>query len=170
MENINKQGIIDFINSQPIKAVENIDLDNDRVKYSSKITSPRNLESLPGGEEVVRSIILTKLVNEYGYHLERIKLEKTYDIGRPKVIYPRIDVIVKDEEGNAFLYIELKSPDKFEEDQDGVIEKQLFNLAGSELALGHSIKYLVLLTCNLNDGSFANKAIVIDYDQYKSFD
>ena len=24
MENINKQGIIDFINSQPIKAVENI--------------------------------------------------------------------------------------------------------------------------------------------------
>lgn len=170
MENINKQGIIDFINSQPIKAVENIDLDNDRVKYSSKITSPRNLESLPGGEEVVRSIILTKLVNEYGYPLERIELEKTYDIGRPKVIYPRIDVIVKDEEGNAFLYIELKSPDKFEEDQDGVIEKQLFNLAGSELALGHSIKYLVLLTCNLNDDSFANKAIVIDYDQYKSFD
>ncbi len=170
MENINKQGIIDFINSQPIKAVENIDLDNDKVKYSSKITSPRNLESLPGGEEVVRSIILTKLVNEYGYPLERIELEKTYDIGRPKVIYPRIDVIVKDEEGNAFLYIELKSPDKFEEDQDGVIEKQLFNLAGSELALGHSIKYLVLLTCNLNDDSFANKAIVIDYDQYKSFD
>ena len=49
MDNLNKQGILDFINSQPIKAVESIDLDNGKVKYSSKITSPRNLEALPGG-------------------------------------------------------------------------------------------------------------------------
>jgi len=170
MENINKQGILNFINSQQIKAVESIDLDNDKVRYSSKITSPRDLEALPGGEEVVRAIILTKLVNEYGYPLERIELEKTYDMGRPKVILPRIDVIVKDENENAFLFIELKSPDKFEEDQDGIIEKQLFNLAGAELAKGHTIKYLVLLTCDLNGDDFTNKAIVIDYDKYKSFD
>ena len=51
MDNINKQGILDFINYQPVKAVESIDLDNNKVKYSSKITSPRNLEALPGGEE-----------------------------------------------------------------------------------------------------------------------
>lgn len=170
MDNINKQGILELINAQPVKAVESIDLDNDKVKYSSKITSPRNLEVLPGGEEVVRAIILTKLVNEYGYPLERIELEKTYDMGRPKVILPRIDVIVKDENENAFLFIELKSPDKFEEDQDGIIEKQLFNLAGAELAKGHTIKYLVLLTCDLNGDDFTNKAIVIDYDKYKSFD
>lgn len=170
MENINKQGILDFIKSQPVKAIENIDLDNNKVKYSSKITSPRNLEVLPGGEEVVRAIILTKLSNEYGYPLERIELEKTYDMGRPKVILPRIDVIVKDENDNAFLFIELKSPDKFEEDQDGIIEKQLFNLAGAELAKGHTIKYLALLTCDLNGDDFTNKAIVIDYDKYKSFD
>ena len=170
MENINKQGIIEFINAQPVKAVESIDLDNNKVKYSSKITSPRNLEALPGCEEVVRAIILTKFANEYGYPLERIELEKTYDMGRPKVILPRIDVIVKDENDNAFLFIELKSPDKFEEDQDGIIEKQLFNLAGAELAKGHTIKYLVLLTCDLNGDDFTNKAIVIDYDKYKSFD
>lgn len=169
MDNINKSGILNFINSQPIKAVESIDLDNDTVTYSSKIISPRNLEVLPGGEEVVRSIILTKLVNEYGYPLERIELEKTYEIGRPKVINPRIDVIVKDENDNAFLYIELKSPDEFENDQDEIIEKQLFNLAGAEIGLGHSIKYLVLLTCDLKDEPFSNKAIVIDYDRYKSF-
>lgn len=170
MDNINKQGIQKFINSQKIKAVESVDLDNDKVKYSSKITSPRKLEALPGGEEVVRSIILTKLVNEYGYPLDRIELEKTYEIGRPKVINPRIDVIVKDEKGNAFLYIELKSPDQFEDNQDEIIEKQLFNLAGSEIALGHSIKYLVLLTCDLTGADFSNKAIVIDYDKYKSFE
>lgn len=170
MDNINKQGILDFINTQPVKAVESIDLYNNKVKYSSKITSPRNLEVLPGGEEVVRAIVLTKLANEYGYPLERIELEKTYDMGRPKVILPRIDVIVKDENDNAFLFIELKSPDKFEEDQDGIIEKQLFNLAGAELAKGHTIKYLVLLTCDLNGDDFTNKAIVIDYDKYKSYD
>ena len=170
MDNINKQGILDFINSQPVKAVESIDLDNNKVKYSSKITSPRNLEALPGGEEVVRAIILTKLANEYGYPLDRIELETTYEIGRPKVINPRIDVIVRDTNNNAFLFIELKSPDKFEENQDEVIEKQLFNLAGAELAKGHTIKYLVLLTCDLKGDDFTNKAIVIDYDKYKSFD
>ncbi len=170
MDNINKQAINDFIESRSIKAVERIDLDKDTVKYSSRITSPRNLEKLPGGEEIVRAIFLTKLVNEYGYSLERIELEKTYEIGRPKVIQPRIDVIVKDENGNAFMFIELKSPDKFEEEQDEHIEKQLFNLAGSELALGHSIKYLVLLTCDLTEDTFTNRAIVIDYDKYKSFE
>ena len=55
MDNINKQGILEFINAQPVKAVESIDLDKDKVKYSSKISSPRNLEVLPGGEEVVRA-------------------------------------------------------------------------------------------------------------------
>lgn len=170
MDNINKNGILSFIKSQPIKAVESIDLENDKVKYSSKIVSPRNLEVLPGGEELVRAIFLTKLVNEYGYLPERIELEKTYDIGRPKVINPRIDLIVRDENDDAFLYIELKSPDQFENNQDETIEKQLFNLAGSELALGHSIKYLVLLTCDLAGTDFSNKAIVIDYSRYNSFE
>lgn len=170
MDNINKQGILRFIKSQRNKAVESIDLDNNKVKYSSKISSPRELEVLPGGEEVVRSIILTKLINEYGYPIERIELEKTYEIGRPKVNNPRIDVIVKDKKDNAFLYIELKSPDEFENNQDEIIEKQLFNLAGAEIALGHSIKYLVLLTCDLNGDDLANKAIVIDYEKYKSFE
>ena len=118
----------------------------------------------------MRAIVLTKLVNEYGYPIDRIELEKTYEIGRPKVITPRIDIIVKDIDGNAFLYIELKSPDEFEKDQDEIIEKQLFNLAGAELGLGKRVKYLVLMTCDLNDESFGNKLIVIDYDKYHSFD
>ena len=45
-----------------------------------------------------------------GYKPEHIEIEKEYDIGRPKVNKPRIDIIVKDNKGNAFLYInELKS-------------------------------------------------------------
>jgi len=167
--NINNQLIIDFINSQSVKAVESIDIENKRIKYSSKILSSREIKDISGEEEIVRAIILTKLCNEYGYPLERIELEKEYDIGRPKVNKPRIDVIVKDQKGNAFLYIELKSPDCFENDQDEIIEKQLFNLAGSELSLGNSVKYLVLLSCDLMELNLQNKAIVIDYQRYNSF-
>ncbi len=159
-----------FINSQPIKAVELYNETDSKIKYSSLIRSDRNIDCITGNEERVRAIILTKLVNEYGYPLDRIRLEKTYEIGRPKVINPRIDVIVEDLNGNAFMYIELKAPDEFEDDQDEVIEKQLFNLAGSELAQGHFIKYLVLLSCSLDDDNFSNKAIVIDYDKFPSFE
>ena len=169
MDSINKQAILDFINGQPVKAVEHIDFDKKTIRYSSKITSHRNLETLSGPEEVVRAIILTKLANEYKYPLERIELEKTYNMGKPKVTTPRIDVIVKDKTGNVFLFVELKSPETFEENQDEIIEKQLFNLAGAELAKGHTIKYLLLLTCDLNGDNFPNKARVIDYDKYKSF-
>lgn len=91
-------------------------------------------------------------------------------MGRPKVNTPRIDIIVKDAQGNAFMFVELKAPDKFEEDQDGVIEKQLFNLAGAEIAKGNKVKYLVLLSCNLDENGFPNRAIVIDHDKYTSFD
>lgn len=167
--NINKEAILKFLESQPIKAVESIDLESAEVRYSKIIKSPRNLEKLPGEEEVVRSIFLTKLANEYGYPLERIELETTYEVGRPKVINPRIDVIVRDKDDNAFMFIELKAPDKFEEEQDEIIEKQLFNLAGSELVKGHNIKYLVLLTCDLQEESLKDRAIVIDFEVYNSF-
>ena len=73
--NINAQKIISFIQSQPIKAVEMIDIANKKVKYSSSITSARNIEEITGEEEIVRALFLTKLVNEYGYSLEPMKLE-----------------------------------------------------------------------------------------------
>lgn len=161
---MNIKAINDFINSQPVKAVEMIDIEKRKIKYSSSIKSARDIKEISGDEELVRAIVLTKLVNEYGYPLERIELEKTYEIGRPKVIYPRIDVIVKDKNDKSFLFIELKSPDKFEEEQDEAIEKQLFNLSREEVGN----KYLVLLTCDLN-GSFSNKAIVIDNERYKTY-
>ncbi len=169
MKKLNTEKITEYIKSQPIKAVQEIDIDSETIKYSQQITSSRNIEIISGDEELVRAVFLTKLVNEYGYHLDRIELEKTYEMGRPKTINPRIDIIVKDEHDNAFMFIELKAPDKFEEDQDEIIEKQLFNLAGAEFGQGHTIKYLVLLTCDLNADSFTNKAIVIDYEKYNSF-
>lgn len=162
--------IAQYINSRPIKGVEIFDASERKIRYSSQINSDRRIDEITGDEEIVRAIILTKLVNDYGYSLDHIHLEKTYEMGRPKVNTPRIDVIIKDGEGNAFMFIELKAPDKFEEDQDNIIEKQLFNLAGAEIAQGHKVKYLVLLTCSLDDDNFTNKAIVIDHDKFNSFE
>lgn len=60
-----------------------------------------------------------KLVRKLKYPLESIELEKEYEAGRPKTIKPRIDVIVKEKDGkNTFLFIEVKSPDKFKKDKN----------------------------------------------------
>ncbi|MBT7296479.1 N-6 DNA methylase, partial [Candidatus Woesearchaeota archaeon] len=123
-----------------------------------------------GDEEIVRAFILAKLVNELGYKIENIEIEKQYDIGRPKVNKPRIDVIVNDDDGNAFLYIELKSPQDYEKDKDEVIEKQLFNLASQEKGKGKNVKYLVLYTIEDFEIDLKDKCIIIDYEQFTSFE
>jgi type I restriction enzyme M protein len=92
---------------------ETYDFDNKKVKYSEKIKGWK-INKFKGDEEIVRAYILAKLVNEIGYKPENIEIEKEYDIGRPKTNKPRIDLIVRDSKGNAFLYIELKSPEDYE--------------------------------------------------------
>ena len=107
---------------------------------------------------------------ELGYKPENIELERQYDIGRPKVNKPRIDIIVRDDKGNAFLYIELKSPQDYEKNKDEVIEKQLFSLASQEKGQGRKVKYLVLYTFELVEKEIKDKCILIDYEKFTSFD
>jgi len=159
-----------YLDNQKIKVVEGYDFEKKKVKYSEKIKGWK-IEKFRGDEEIVRAYILAKLVNELGYKPENIELEKQYDIGRPKVNKPRIDIIVKDEKNeNAFLYIELKSPQDYEKDKDEVIEKQLFNLASQEKGQGKEVKYLVLYTFEQFDKEIKDKCIVIDYEKFTSFD
>lgn len=158
-----------YLDKQKIKVVETYDFDNKKVKYSDKITGWK-IDKFRGDEEIVRAYILAKLVNELGYKPENIELEKQYDIGRPKVNKPRIDIIVRDDKGNAFLYIELKSPQDYEKDKDEVIEKQLFNLASQEKGQGFDVKYLVLYTFEVVGNEIKDKTILIDYDKFASFD
>lgn len=158
-----------YLDAQKIKVVEVCDSTNKKVKYSDKIKGP-NIDVLRGDEEIVRAYILAKLVNELGYAPENIEIEKEYDIGRPKVNRPRIDVIVRDNNANAFLYIELKGPDDYEKDQDETIEKQLFNLASQELGQGKKVKYLCLYTIEVLQNAIKDKCIVIDYEKFTTFD
>ena len=161
--------IKNYLDKQKIKVVETYDFENKKVKYSDKITGWK-IDKFRGDEEIVRAYILAKLVNELGYKPENIEFEKQYDIGRPKVNKPRIDIIVRDDKGNAFLYIELKSPQDYEKDKDEVIEKQLFNLASQEKGQGFDVKYLVLYTIEVVGKEIKDKNILIDYDKFTSFD
>lgn len=166
---MNTQPISKYLDGQVTKVVEVYDFENKKVKYSEKIKGWK-VDKFRGEEEIVRAYVLAKLVNELGYRLENIELEKEYDIGRPKVNKPRIDIIVRDDTGNAFLYIELKSPSDYEKDKDEVIEKQLFNLASQEQGQGRKVKYLTLCTVEIVNDVVKDKAILIDYEKYTSFD
>ena len=141
-----------------------------KIKYNQEIKSHREIKSISGDEEAVRGYLVAKLVNELGYKEENIELEKEYDIGRPKVNKPRIDIIVRDEGGNTFLYIETKSPQDYEKDKDEVIEKQLFNLASQEQGQGKKVKYLVLYTVEIVEDKIKDKCILIDYEKFPSFE
>lgn len=158
-----------YLDKQKNKVVETYDFEVKKVKYSEKIKGWK-IDKFRGDEEVVRAFILSRLVNELGYKPENIEIEKEYDIGRPKTNKPRIDVIVRDEDGNAFLYIELKSPEEYEKEKDGIIEKQLFNLASQERGQGKEVKYLVLYTFEIVKDSIKDKCILIDYEKFTSFD
>lgn len=164
------QVIKKYLEKQKNKVVVDFNPEKSIVAYSKDIKSNREIKKISGDEEVVRAYIMAKLVNELGYKPENIEIEKEYDIGRPKVNKPRIDIIVKDSKGNAFLYIELKSPDDYEKDKDEVIEKQLFNLASQEKGQGKNVKYLVLYTFEIVNDEIKDKCILIDYDKYVSFD
>src|SRR3989338_5881386 len=144
------------------------DFVNKKVKYSEKIKGWK-VDKFRGDEEIVRAYVLDKLVNELGYKPENIEIEKEYDIGRPKVNRPRIDVIVRDSKGDVFLYIELKSPQDYEKDKDEVIEKQLFNLASQEKGQGKKVKYLVLYTFEIAENEIKDRCILIDYEKFASF-
>ncbi len=159
-----------YLSSQKLKAVEMLDFENGKIKYSDLIKQYREIKNFKGNEEIVRAYLLSKLSNELGYKLENIEIEKEYDIGRPKVNKPRIDLIVRDDEGNAFLYVELKSPEEYEKNKDEVIEKQLFGLTSQEKGQGKNVKYLVLYSFEIINEEIKDRAIIIDYEKYSSFD
>lgn len=150
--------------------VSTINLDKASIQYSEKIKLNRVLKSLTGDEEVVRAFLIDRLVNELDYKPENIEIEKEYSVkaGHGK-LSPRIDIIVKDDEGNPFFFIEAKAPSKFEKDKSE-IEGQLFSLAhAEEKDFKTKVKYLVYYTADLQDEAVLDKAIIIDFEKYRNY-
>ena len=157
--------IIDYINSQPKKVVKSIDIANRKIKYQG-IIQHREIKDITGEEEIVRAYLLTRLVNELGYKESDIEIEKEYAAGRPTTTRPRADVIVRNASGDAFLFFEVKSREQYVLNQDGIIETQLFGVAGLETGLGSKVHYLVLYTFDLDDDNVSDDCLVIDYQKY----
>jgi type I restriction enzyme M protein len=150
--------------------VAKISLDKVSVWYSEKVKQNRVLKALTGDEEIVRAFLIDRLVNELDYKPENLEIEKEYSIkaGHGKLA-PRIDVLVKDEKGNPFFFVEIKAPDKFEKDK-GEIEGQLFSLAqAEEKDFKTKVKYLVYYTAELPEKDVLDKAIIIDFEKYPTY-
>lgn len=165
---MNNTLIKQYIDSHPIKVVPKLDLAAEKLEYDRIVQCQKRTEAKP--EELCRAFLLTKLVNELGYAPEKIEIEHEYTAGRPHTITSRIDVIVRDANGDAFLFIEVKNQEEYATiDKDSVIEEQLFKLAGMERTEGHDVKYLVLYTTNDATGSITDECIIIDNKKHSSF-
>ena len=150
--------------------VAEINVEKATVRYTEKIKQNRVLKSLTGDEEIVRAFLIDRLVNELDYKPDNIEIEKEYSVkaGHGK-LSPRIDIVVKDEKGNPFFFIEAKAPDKFEKDKSE-IEGQLFSLAqAEEKDFKTKVKYLVYYTADLQEEGILDKAIIIDFEKYHNY-
>jgi type I restriction enzyme M protein len=151
-------------------SIAKIDIEKVTVSYSEKVKLNRALKTLTGDEEIVRAFLIDRLVNELDYKPENLEVEKEYSVkaGHGKLA-PRIDVLVKDEKGNPFFFIEVKAPDKFEKDKSE-IEGQLFSLAqAEEKDFKNKVKYLVYYTAELVEEQIVDKAIIIDFEKYPTY-
>jgi type I restriction enzyme M protein len=151
-------------------SIAKINLEKVTVSYSEKVKQKRVLKALTGDEEVVRAFLIDRLVNELDYKPENLEIEKEYSVKAGHGKYaPRIDVLVKDEKGNPFFFIEVKAPDKFEKDKSE-IEGQLFSLAqAEEKDFKTKVKYLVYYTSELVEDELVDKAIIIDFEKYPTY-
>lgn len=158
-----------YVEEQKIQVVEVFDLNKNKISYAKDIKG-WDIKNIDGDEEIVRAYILTKLVNELGYLPKNIQIEYEYTAGRPHTNTSRIDVIVRDDEGDAFLFIELKSPTDYAKiDKDETIKEQLYKVAGMEEKEGHKVKYLVLYTINITGGLITDECIIIDNEKFPTF-
>lgn len=158
-----------YIDNQPQKIVTKMDLDKNKIEYQS-ILQGQIINEIKGDEEMSRSFILTRLVNELGYSPERIEIEHEYTAGRPHTNTSRIDIIVRDVSGNAFLFIECKSPNAYaSDDRDQIIEEQLYKVAGMEKTEGNAVRYLVLYTTAETNEKVMDECIIIDTEKFPTF-
>lgn len=159
-----QEKVEDKLQNQKNKVVS-INIDKETISYSEKIKLHRQIEKITGAEEISRAFLIDRLINELDYPAELIEIEKEYNIGRPKVQKARIDVIVKDKNNNPFFFIEVKAPEKFENDKE-YIEGQLYQLAKLET---NKPKYLVYYTTEENEDNITDRLIIIDFEKYPEY-
>jgi hypothetical protein len=167
---MNRTFIQKYIDNLPTKVVSYLDLSKNKISFDG-IVQGRTINEITGDEEMSRAFLLTRLVNELGYSADRIEIEHEYTAGRPHTITSRIDIIVRDSKGDAFLFIEAKNPDEYHTiNKDETIKEQLYKVSFMENAEGHKVKYLVLYTTAEVGSKVTDECMIIDTEQYPTFE
>ena len=114
--------------------------DKNGNKYATVMCIVRKKEIRLNPEEVIRQLFLDKLINDYGYPVNRIKLEYQVYFGRE---VKRADIVVMDEDRPIVPYIivEVKKP-KLKEGKEQL--KSYCNSTGAPIAVwtnGEQIAY-----------------------------
>lgn len=165
---MNSSLIKQYIDDQPIKVVTKFDLSTGKLAYDKIVQCQKRTDAKP--EELCRAYLLTKLVNELGYDPDKIEIEHEYTAGRPHTNTSRIDIIVRDANSDAFLFIEVKAPEEYHTiDRDNTIEEQLYKVSFMEKAEGHKVKYLVLYTTSEAGGNIYDECMIIDTEAYPTY-
>lgn len=168
LTNQEKRLIKTYIDTHSIKAVESFDLHGKSISYNNKIVG-WNITKLKE-EEIVRAYLISRLTNELGYEIESLEIEHEYKSGRPHTNTSRIDIIVRDKKGDAFLFVELKSPEVYyEENREQIIKEQLFKVAIMEEAEKRKVKYLMLYTINIIGTTINDECIIIDFTKFHTY-
>ncbi|WP_162241779.1 N-6 DNA methylase [Pseudorhodoferax sp. Leaf267] len=150
-----------------------VNLAKSSVRYSDAIEKGREIEVL-GDEELARAWMVNRLAHKLGYKPSCIKLETTYLAGRGKAGTSensvRIDAILEQEDGTPFYFVEVKAPEKYERDKI-LIDRQLFSVAAlHQSKTGKKPKFLVYYTVEEIGGTLRDRATVIDYEKYSTYD
>lgn len=123
-------------------------------------------------EELVRAYFITKLNTGWGYPMspEIVELETVYkSVGRSGK-GGRVDIQVrrpvKAGIGDSFLFVECKSPSKYDHDLKE-IDGQLFRLSMQE---SPRPKYLVYFTVEMDGGNLSERIMIIDADTQKTYE
>ena len=123
-----------------ISALEsNITNDTNKNKvYVTCYKRKKQIESKP--EEVIRQLMLIKLVHDYGYSLDNIQVEQEITFGREK---KRADIVVfdKNHANSPYIIVEVKKP-KLKDGKEQL--KSYCNATGAPIGVwtnGDSISY-----------------------------
>lgn len=138
-----------------------IDLDNCPSWYSEGVAQVHD-------EEMVRAWLVINLYYVFGYNQEKmIAIEKAYKSVGHDGKGGRVDVLVKKRNSeSAFLFIECKAPDKYDEEV-GQIDGQLFRLCRQEIERPH---FLLYYSVKLQDDNLVDRIILIDAEKYQTYD
>lgn len=175
-----KEPLINFINGHKLKdkLLLSFDCERGEVTYNPQsVNIPPNTPDFRGStttlnnEEYVRIVFLLVLASDYGYPLNStyIDIEKVYEApGRPKkgVKGARADIIIRDENGNPFLFFELKTPRAYDEEKAN-IKTQLFQASKLDRCRP---KYLIWGTTHTNNSKLSLKLMVIPTDEFPEYD